>query len=142
MDYADVFSKKLAAELPKCSNINKHAITLKLGKQLPYSPIYNFGPMECKTFKTYIEINLANDFIYPSKSLVRASILVIRKTDRSLRLCIDYRGLNNPIIKNWYALPFISKLLNRLSQAIYPIWSYERISSNEDQRRRWAKDNF
>ena len=50
--------------------------------------------------KTYIKANLASGFIKPSKSLVGAPILFIRKKDGSLYLCVDYRELNNLTIKN------------------------------------------
>jgi hypothetical protein len=32
-------------------------------------------------------------------------------------MCVDYRGLNRLIIKNWYHLALISKLLDQLSHA-------------------------
>ena len=61
-DFADVFSKELAEVLPERTKINEHAIELEEGKQPPYGPIYSLGPVELKTLKTYIEINLANSF--------------------------------------------------------------------------------
>ena len=67
--------------------------------------------------KTYIETNLANGFIRPSKSLAGAPILFIRKKDGSLWLCVDYWGLNNPIIKNPYPLPLIGESLDCLGRA-------------------------
>ena len=86
--------------LPNWSDINKHAIDLEPGKQPPYGPIYSLGPVELETLKIYIKTNLANGFIRPSKSPVGAPILLVRKLDGSLRLCVDYRGLNNLTIKN------------------------------------------
>ena len=62
-DFANVFLKESAAELPKHFDINKHAIDLKPGKQLLYSPIYSLGLVELKTLKMYTETNLANSFI-------------------------------------------------------------------------------
>ena len=67
--------------------------------------------------KTYIETNLANSFIRPSKSPAGAPILLDRKLDRSLRLCVDYRGLNNITIKNQYLLPLIGESLDQLGRA-------------------------
>ena len=97
--------------------MNEHAIKLEEGKQPPFSPIYSLGPVELKTLKTYIKINLANGFIWPFKSPAGALILFDRKPDRSLRLCVDYRGLNNITIKNRYPLPLIGKSLDRLGRA-------------------------
>lgn len=63
LDFAYVFLNKLAAKLLNCFDINKHVIYLKLCKQLLYKPIYSFKQIKLKTFKTYIEVNLANEFI-------------------------------------------------------------------------------
>ena len=73
--------------------------------------------MELETLKTYVKANLANSFIKPSKSPVGAPILFVRKKDSSLRLCVDYRGLNNLTIKNYYPLPLISESLDCLGCA-------------------------
>ena len=116
-DFSDVFSEKSAAELPEHTEINTHAIDLEEGKQPPYGPIYSLGPVELETLKTYIETNLANGFIRPSKSPAGAPILFDRKPDGSLRLCVDYRGLNNLTIKNRYPLPLIGESLDRLGRA-------------------------
>ncbi len=99
-DFADVFSPKLAAELPEHTRINDYAIELVDDWQLSYGPIYSPGPVELEILKAYIKNNLVNGFIRPSKSFARALILFNKKSDDSLRLCIDYQGLNNLTIKN------------------------------------------
>ena len=66
--------------------------------------------------KTYIETNLASGFISPSKSPTSAPILFVRKKNGSLRLFVDYRGLNNLTIKNCYPLLLIGELLNHLGR--------------------------
>ena len=116
-DFADVFSEKSANVLPERTGANEHAIKLEEGKQPPYRPIYSLGPVELKTLKTYIETNLANGFIRISKSPAGAPILFIRKPNNSLRLYVDYQGLNNLTIKNWYPLLLIGESLNQLGQA-------------------------
>ena len=90
---------------------------LKEGKQSPFGPIYNLGPVELETLKTYIKTNLANGFIRSSKSPAGASILFDRKPDWSFHLCMDYWGLNNITIKNHYLLSLISALLDWLGPA-------------------------
>ena len=116
-DYADVFSSDLAMELPENTGINEHAIELVEGKQPPYGPIYSLGPVELETLKAYIETHLKTGFIRPSKSPAGAPILFDKKPDGSLRLCVDYRGLNNLTIKNRYPLPLIGESLDRLGRA-------------------------
>ena len=116
-DFSDVFLEKKASILPKAIKLNQHAIKLQEGQQLLYGPIYSLDPVELKMLKTYIETNFANGFIWLSKSPVGASILFVGKPDSSLRLCVDYRGLNNLTIKNRYPLPLIGESLDRLSWA-------------------------
>ena len=116
-DYSNFFSVENAAELPENTRMNEHAIKLEEGKQPLFGPIYSLGPVELETLKIYIKTNLANGFIRPSKSPARAPILFDRKPDRSLRLCVDYWGLNNITIKNRYPLPLIGESLDRLGRA-------------------------
>ena len=116
-DFADVFSSKLATELPEHTGINDHAIELVDDRQPPCGPIYSLGPVELETLKAYIENNLANGFMRPSKSPAGAPILFDKKPDGRLRLCVDYRGLNNLTIKNRYPLSLVGESLDRLGQA-------------------------
>jgi hypothetical protein len=41
-------------------------------------------------------------------------LLFVKKKDGSLRMCVDYRGLNKVTKKNRYILPLISGLLEQL----------------------------
>ena len=97
--------------------MNKHAIELEEGKQLPFGPIYSLRPVELETLKTYIETNLANGFIRLFKSPARAPILFDKKPDGSFCFCVDYWSLNNIMIKNRYPLPLIGESLDRLGRA-------------------------
>ena len=45
-------------------------------------------------------------------------MLFVKKKDGSLRLCIDYRGLNAVTIKNKYPLPHIGELFDKLQGAV------------------------
>ena len=73
--------------------------------------------MELETLKAYMETNLANEFIRPSKSPAGAPILFDWKLDGSFWLCVDYQGLNNLTIKNQYPLPLVGEWLDRLERA-------------------------
>ena len=115
-DYSNIFSADNAAEILEHIEINDHAIKLEEGKQPLFGPIYSLKPVELETMKTDIKTNLANNFIWPSKSSTRAPILFNRKPDESFRFCMDYRNLNNITIKSQYPLPPIGKLLDQLSR--------------------------
>ena len=77
-NYSNVFLAENAAELPDNIGINEYDIEMEESKQPPFGLIYNLGPIELKTLKTYIKTNLANGFIWPSKSPVRAPFFWIR----------------------------------------------------------------
>ncbi len=111
-NFVNVFSPKLAIELPEYTRINDHAIELVNDRQPPYGPIYNLRLMELETLKAYIKNNLANGFIKSFKSPARAPIFFDKKPDGSLRLYMDYQGLNNLTIKNWYPLLLVGESLD------------------------------
>ena len=100
LDFADVFSKKLANVFLEQTRANEHVIELEEGKQPLYGPIYSLGPVELETLKTFIKTNLANGFIRVLKSLANASILLVCKPNNSFHLYVNYQGLNNLTIKN------------------------------------------
>ena len=89
-DFVDVISPDLASKLSEYTRINDYTIELVKGQQPPYGPIYSLEPVELETLKAYIETNLANGFIRPSKSPAGAPILFDRKSNGSLWLYVDY----------------------------------------------------
>ncbi len=113
-DNADVFSSDLAMELSENTGLNEHAIELVEGKPPPYGPIYALSLVELETLKIYIKTHLKTGFIQPFKSPASAPIFFNKKPNGSLRLYVDYRGLNNLTIKNQYPLSLICKCLDRL----------------------------
>ena len=90
--YADVFDKVQANTLPHHRPYDC-PIDLQPGKEPPWGPIYNLSPTELEVLRTYIEENLENGFIRHSKSPA-GPIFFVKKKDGSLRLVVDYRGLN------------------------------------------------
>ena len=117
-DFANIFSLDLASELPEYTGNNNHAIELVNGcQQPPYGSIYSLRLVGLEILKAYIKTNLTYGFIRPCKSPAGAPILFDRKSDSFLRLCVNYRGLNNLTIKNQYPLSLIGESLDRLRRA-------------------------
>ena len=114
--YADVFSEEGAAALPRNARV-QHRIEVETGKQVPYGPIYPLSQRELSVLHDYIETNLTTGRIRASLSPAGAPILFVPKTDGSMRLCVDYRGLNKVTVKNRYPLPLLSEILDRLGGA-------------------------
>ena len=77
-------------KLQENTGINEYAIELEEDKQPLFEPIYNLGPVELEMSIIYMETNLANGFIRPSKSLAGTPILFDQKPDGSLYFCLNY----------------------------------------------------
>ena len=116
-DYADVFSESEADKLPESSRV-AHSIEIEEGKEVPFGPIYTLSAKELRVLREYLESSMAKGWIRKSKSPAGAPILFSPKKDRTLRLCVDYRGLNKITIKNRYPLPLIGETIDRLSGAV------------------------
>jgi len=67
--------------------------------------------------RQYLKENMRKEFIKESQSSAEYLILFVLKLNESLRLCVDYRALNNITIKNSYSLSLISELQNQLQRA-------------------------
>jgi hypothetical protein len=86
----------------------------------PHGPIYPLGVRELEVLKLYLSEAKAKGWIRESVSPAGAPILFVPKPDGSLRLCVDYRGLNKVTVKNRHPLPLVTEILDRLQgQAIY-----------------------
>ena len=72
---------------------------------------------EQEELRDYLGKKLSPGRIRESDSPVGAPILFVKKKDGSLRLCVDYRGLNAVTKKDQYPLPLIGEALDRLSTA-------------------------
>jgi hypothetical protein len=116
LEFADVFSKTSADKLPEHTEYD-HTIPLEPGTKPPFGTIYPLSAIELKALDEYLKENLAKGFIRHSSSPAGAPILFVKKSDGSLRLCVDYRGLNKITIKNRYPLPLIQENLDRLQEA-------------------------
>ncbi len=74
------------------------------------------APAELKELQTQLQELLEKGFIRPSHSPWGAPVLIVKKKDGTLRMCIDYRGLNKVMIKNKYPLPRIDDLFNQFKR--------------------------
>ena len=139
--FGDVFEKNNVDRLLKHRPYNC-LIDLQEGVSPPFGPIYGLLEPELQTLQTYLDENLKRGFIQPSKSPTRAPILFVKKKYGSLRLCVDYRGLNKIIVLNHYLLPLILELLDRLRTGrIFSKSSYfVHIQSGTDQAWRWMEN--
>jgi hypothetical protein len=78
---------------------------------------YKMTPKELDELKIQLKELLDKWYIHPSSSPWGCSALFVEKKDQSLRLCVDYRPLNDVSIKNKYLLPCIDILFYQLVSA-------------------------
>jgi hypothetical protein len=69
---------------------------------------------ERRILDKYIDDLLLVGEIEESMSSLAISIIMVRKTDLSYRICIDYRALNTKIPQDNNPLPLIDDLLNSI----------------------------
>ena len=79
--------------------------------------MYPLSPLELRTLHEFLDEHLSLSFIHPTSSPHGAPVLFVKKKDGSLRLCVDFRGLNRITKKDRYLLPLISDLLDALGKA-------------------------
>ena len=115
-NYLDVFSKSKGMTLPLHHPYN-HQIELEPDTALLFSLIYLLSKVEQLVLKTFLNKNLANQFIHPLQLPTSAPILFIKKKDSSLCLTVNYHSLNKVTKKDRYPLPLILDLLDCLRMA-------------------------
>ena len=92
-DYADVFSKakaeKLALHRPYDLKIN-----LEEGTSPLIIPMYPLSQSKLEVLHNFLDDHLRTGFICQTSSSHGARVIFALKKDKTLRLCIDFRGLN------------------------------------------------
>ncbi|GBG72948.1 hypothetical protein CBR_g12668 [Chara braunii] len=94
-----------------------HEIILEDGAIPPRGCIYRMSEEESSVLRAQLDDLLEKGWIQPSSSPYGAPVLFVRKNNKDLRLCIDYRKLNAQTIRNVGPLPRIDDLLERLGGA-------------------------
>lgn len=90
-------------------------INLQPGSGVPkWRSIGKFNELELEQLKKQLKEMVDRGHIRPSTSPFAASVLFAKKADGGLRMCIDYRGLNEITTKNRAPIPNIVDLRERL----------------------------
>ena len=102
-DLKNIFLEELN-ELPPTREVD-HAIDLVTNTALVAKTPYRHSLAQNVELDNQLKDLLNKGYIRPSKSHWRAPVLFTKKKDGSLRLCVDYRGLNKLTIKNKFLCP-------------------------------------
>ena len=114
-DFPDVFPEELPG-MPPDRDI-KFLIELLPGTRTISKRPYRMPAKDLEEIKTQIKELLDKGYIRPSSSPWGSPVLLVKKKDGSLRMVVDYRGLNEVTIKNKYPLPMINDLFDQLQGA-------------------------
>ncbi|KAI1007800.1 hypothetical protein K3495_g432 [Podosphaera aphanis] len=113
----DVALPQDAANLPPHRSYD-HKIELLPGNQkFPQSRARPCSPSELRVIKRWSDDQLGKDWIRPSTSPVASPILLAKKPGGGIRICHDFRGINNITIKNRCPLPLIKESLDLICNA-------------------------
>ena len=112
-DLRNAFLPRLADELPP-HRAWDHKIELVPGNEPPYQKNRPLSPAELKVVRKWLDDNLSKGLIRESRARCAAPLLLAAKPGGGVRVCQDYRGLNNVTIKNRYPLPLIRETLDAI----------------------------
>ena len=114
-DFADVFPDELPGMPPD------RAVEFYIDLVPGTSPIakapYRMNPLEYVELKKQLKELEDKGYIRPSSSPWGCPAMFVAKKDKSQRLVVDYRPLNEVTIKNKYPLPRIDDLFDQLNRA-------------------------
>ncbi|PIK37921.1 hypothetical protein BSL78_25240 [Apostichopus japonicus] len=100
-------------------------------------------PCQFEEVQEHVRKLLAKGVIKPSTSPYASPVVLVRKTDGTLRLCVDYRKLNGKTRKDAYPLPRIQESLDALTNAkwfstIDLISGYHQVEMAEEDAQKTA----
>ncbi|GKB03669.1 putative reverse transcriptase domain-containing protein [Tanacetum coccineum] len=110
---------RVSACLPLCENgipASIYSRCIGFVVTIVKSP-YRLAPSEMLELSNQLKELQEKGFIRPSHSPWGAPVLLVKKKNGAMRMCIDYRELNKLTIKNRYPLPRIDDLFDQLQGA-------------------------
>uniref|UniRef100_A0A8C7XG91 ribonuclease H n=1 Tax=Oryzias sinensis TaxID=183150 RepID=A0A8C7XG91_9TELE len=125
-----------------CTNLISHEIPLLDDK--PVRQRYRrLPPSDYESVKAHLRQLLDSQVIRESSSPYASPIVLVRKKDGSLRMCVDYRQLNRKTRKDAFPLPRIEESLDALCGAKWfstldLASGYNQVSVNERDRPKTA----
>lgn len=95
----------------------EHQIMLKPNSVPKQHFPYRTSHAQKEEIEKIVQDLLKSGTIQPNKSPFASPVILAKKKDNSWRMCVDYRYLNDLIIKHNYHVPIIGELLDELQGA-------------------------
>lgn len=110
----------IASYQPRSTKQVAISLNLVLKDEVPvYERARRLAPAEKEEVNVIIRDWLREGIIRPSISEYASPIVLAKKKNGTLRLCVDYRKINRKIIKDRYPLPLIEDHLDRLQGSVF-----------------------
>jgi len=94
--------------------------TIDNGEHRPIRQLLRRHPFEhLEQTDRQVEKMARNGIIEPASSPWASNVVLVKKKDRTLRFCVDYRQLNAITVNDSYPLPLIDNCLNALAGATW-----------------------
>ena len=112
-EYQDVFPEELPPGLPPLRGI-EHRIDLIPGAPLPNRAAYRTNPEETKEIERQIQELLTKGLIRESLSPCAVPVILVPKSDDSLRMCMDCRPINSITVRYRHPIPRLDDMLDEI----------------------------
>src|SRR6185295_3801042 len=112
INYEEIFAEEIY-QLGR-TNIIKHGIKIEENVKLIRQQYYRTNPANQQYIEEEIQRLLKDRIIKKSFSPWTSPVVLVKKKNRKLRFCVDYRKLNSITKKDAYPLPRIDEMLNTL----------------------------
>ncbi len=117
-DYLNMFNQAMIDQL-SFHHFYDHKIELIDEETFFQSRLYQMFNHKLQKIKKYLIDHLNKEFIFFSFASYVSFILYIKKKDKSLRFCINYRKFNALIKRNHYSLSLIDETFARIQESKY-----------------------
>jgi hypothetical protein len=115
-EYYDVFPSEIPAGLPPIQEM-EHQIDVILGASLPNRAPYLLNPEETRRIQQQVQELLDKGYVCEPLSPCVVPVILVPKKDRTCRMCVDCRSINNITIFYRHPIPRLDDMLDELSGA-------------------------
>ncbi|GFX47839.1 retrovirus-related Pol polyprotein from transposon 412 [Trichonephila clavipes] len=112
-EYSNLFSN-----IPGCTYLAEHDIELESERAIVAKP-YRMSPRQIEILKSEVNKMLELKKIEPGESDFTSPLILVEAQGKEARPCIDYRRLNKVTWTQFFPLPNIEELLEKVSAAKY-----------------------
>jgi hypothetical protein len=115
-EYHDLYEAFLPQEVDAMplTHSYDHKIELVPGSTTLFLRNRQLSPMELRVLKRWLHDNLAKGFIRLSQSSATSPILLAQQPRGGVRICMDYRGINNVTMQSRYSIPLCKETLDSI----------------------------